>query len=137
MLNAMWFLTGLSGGAFLVVLLHEVRRRLHQRRGWRADMTAHTPGPWHHANGYIVNSDGEIRGYGWLRGEHNKVRAEGIMEANGNLLAAATELLEALELFAPFTAPSGVAICEEACRGRGLCRYCRGRAVLTKARGES
>ena len=68
----------------------------------------HTPGPWRYCDqtDFIMAHDNQmlvadIRGYGFLTGvgtmnlSHRKAR--GIMDSNARLIAAAPELLEALE----------------------------------------
>lgn len=63
--------------------------------------TKHTPGPWHytqqdqqvHLPGDHSKSIADIRGWGWIQKLPNP---EEIQDANGKLIAAAPELLEAL-----------------------------------------
>ncbi len=64
----------------------------------------HTPGPWKadHEGGYIFTNDGQmmvgqVRGWGTLKYKGEEI-AIAIQEANGTLMAAAPEMLGALEL---------------------------------------
>ena len=65
--------------------------------------TSHTPGPWSYENeGQTVYVGDQIegqwiaqvRGWGWLQKLKN---GEAVQDANGRLIAAAPELLEALQ----------------------------------------
>lgn len=78
-------------------------------------MTEHTPGPWKYAPGptMVFNSDGqmvvaEIRGWGTLKTEHGTSEAVKIQDANGALIAAAPELLEACLAFVGAVDPDGI-----------------------------
>ena len=63
--------------------------------------TSHTPGPWSYENEgqtvYVGEGQwiAQVRGWGWLQKMKN---GEAVQDANGRLIAAAPELLEALEL---------------------------------------
>jgi len=60
-----------------------------------------TPGPWEYSEGMIqrvggnLDPVGQVRGWGWLQ---KLPDAEQIQDANGKLMAAAPELLQALEM---------------------------------------
>ena len=64
-------------------------------------MTEHTPGPWRKTAGYIASNKGVVAVYVPSRGsimhwaDDNAASSE--LEANARLIAAAPELLEALE----------------------------------------
>jgi hypothetical protein len=89
------------------------------------ETVSHTPGPWMPAKGpgllVIVSQDESIAtiATGTFKGE---LPTDQIL-ANARLIAAAPELLEALEPFAKF-----------AC-GCGECHNCRALAAVNKARG--
>jgi hypothetical protein len=66
----------------------------------------HTPGPWkyHDAGSIVMTEDGQmsvadIRGFGRLEKDFGLSAALKIMDKNGQLIAAAPELLEACQLF--------------------------------------
>jgi hypothetical protein len=90
---------------------------------------SHTPGPWFvdaegakdagTKGGFIPFDACGCCNSPWMCGETEKEQA-----ANARLIAAAPELLEALEPFAKF-----------AC-GCGECHNCRALAAVNKARGE-
>jgi len=56
-------------------------------------MSAHTPGPWHYREGSRIVVDGG----GWWIAEVQAGRADNSSEANARLIAAAPDLLAALE----------------------------------------
>lgn len=67
--------------------------------------TKFTPGPWECdedacficQNGDVLKIVGQVRGWGWLSKKYGDKKAFEIQKANGKLLAAAPDLLEALQ----------------------------------------
>lgn len=78
----------------------------------------HTPGPWQAEGQKVIKPGGMV---------HIASTYEGSPEANARLIAAAPELLEALEGLAR------PCVFIEAC---GLCGLCDANAVIAKARGK-
>ena len=107
--------------------------------------TKHTPGPW--SIGALVSFDGddneissvEISGFGWRQFAKcivkygNEESEEG--QANAQLIAAAPDLLEALETLLNASHPiihRGKAVCADRIKAKRLAR-----AAIAKAKGES
>jgi hypothetical protein len=105
--------------------------------------TAHTPGPWRQGNGYYWGEGYAICGdHGIVAGVVGKGYPCGLgrhpeSDANARLIAAAPELLAALERFAalPCTMPQG-GHCSMVHPG-AFCAPCHARAAVARARGES
>ena len=102
------------------------------------DMTKHTPGPWStHREGFsTVYVEARLR-----QGVIQEVAACGPteagqeqQEANARLIAAAPELLDALEMVIKEQAPSYHECIDD---GEPECAWCIARKAMAKARGES
>lgn len=90
----------------------------------------HTPGPWHIANGCQIRSAKDQIAKAWMTRN-----GEGL--ANARLIAAAPELLEALELLAELAdgfSVSGVYFTEQI---ENLVAVRRAFAAIAKSKGES
>lgn len=84
----------------------------------------HTQGPWAKSD-HIYGADGKrVASYQMVS------RDDEINEANGDLIAAAPELLDALRPFANFA-------CEKPHVSEPLCYNCIARAAISKAEGKS
>ncbi len=106
-------------------------------------MRAHTPGPWraefrNHDARIIAEAEHEVAGVWTLRstsGERDQNRD--VMVANARLIAAAPELLDALEKLLwrldnpPLREEAHGEICET-----DPCERCEARAAIKKARGQ-
>ncbi len=105
-------------------------------------MGTHTPGPWKSEDtlsGAEVNSDtsGQWASIAWL--EENRLGSRQVssdeQRANARLVAAAPELLEALELFVDASLRE-VIVSGPHKRTEGEKVYASARAAIRKARGE-
>jgi len=97
----------------------------------------HTPGPWYHLNGDLI---------GAIVRERNSIIAElniesgpqgtkpsaNEREANARLIAAAPELLEALEYYVSLCGDTAHTVSDEAAREM----FTRGSAAIAKATGK-
>lgn len=92
-------------------------------------MTKHTPGPW-------FAHWPEIRAYGGIVAELNTIESRG--EADARLIAAAPDLLSALQKFVQLSQNAGVALTAEhiaECK-RDIINHCHvARALIAKAGG--
>lgn len=82
----------------------------------------HTPGPWAYENGVIIQKDGGDFGYQIATIDHEfSDFPKAVIDANGHLIAAAPDLLEALQnavgvLQAFATTSQTAALIERECR---------------------
>ncbi len=88
---------------------------------------SHTPGPWRYDSGKIWTP----RGW-WVASVYEDME-EDIKGANGRLLAAAPDLLEALEAMLSYTAELNPL---QGCDGRDHPAVNQASAAIAKARGE-
>lgn len=101
-------------------------------------MSKHTPGPWAYWSGYNpydkIEAQVTAEGGDIVIASYNHLIAEG--EANAALIAAAPDLLEALERCAVL-----LRIKRHACEDSGVCRILdshisQARSAIAKAKGE-
>lgn len=81
-----------------------------------SDKGNYTPGPWEMDEeacfisqyGDVLIMIGQVRGWGWLHRKYGEIEAYEIQKANGKLMAAAPELLEALKKLNEWISPESV-----------------------------
>ena len=106
-------------------------------------MTAHTPGPWtllarpDHARGFkVTDADGEFVSYLPASRYHDE-RRDGEAESNARLMAAAPDLLAALQTVTTALHSCCLVITDDEARKDALEMVADARAAIAKARGES